>query len=68
MRQFLSKRLVRYEHYMVDRSPHRRVILGVGRVHLSAEVWCNRYALSTSRLCWRMTGHYDRKRGKGYAE
>jgi hypothetical protein len=58
---------VRWWGFTHEHSPHRHAELRIGRVRLHAEAWVNRYPVSTSRVCLRLGGFYDRKRGHGYA-
>jgi hypothetical protein len=53
--------------YVNEHSPHRHLKLRLWRIELHAQAWINRYPLSTSRWCFRLSGHYDRKHGSGYA-
>ncbi len=54
-------------HYYSEHSPHAHLRLRFWRVEFNVEAWSNRHAVHTSRLCWRVQMHYDRKHGEGFS-
>lgn len=60
---------MKFEHwsYIREHSPHHHWRVRFWRLSVHFEAWINRYPMSTSRVCARIQGHYDRKHGRGWA-
>lgn len=51
---------LRWWGYTRERSPHRHIQIRLWRVQFHVEAWVNRYPTSSSRVCLRVGGFYDR--------